>query len=120
MLRLFRRELLFRPSAHVPRWLKVATESGPLDALAFVIDRNGGRYVGGLSDDEVADALATAVGHRGSMAEYLHNTVRHLEELGLRDGHLWRLQEMVAERIEAARSIGQAGNASRQGEDDRQ
>ena len=56
----------------------------------------------GLTDEEVADALATAVGHRGSMAEYLHNTVRHLEKLGLRDRHLWRLQEMVAERIEKA------------------
>ncbi len=93
---------------------------GRSDALAFVIDRNGGRYVGGLSDEQVADALATAVGHRGSMAEYLHNTVRHLEELGLRDGHLWRLQEMVAERIEASRSIGQARSASQQARDNRQ
>ncbi len=102
LLRLFRRELRFRPTAHLARWVKVDTKDGSLRAIAFVIDRKGGRYVAGLTDEQVADALATAVGHRGSMAEYLHNTVRHLEELGLRDRHLWRLQEMVAERIEAA------------------
>ncbi len=58
-----------------PRWVKVGRRSGPLRAIAFVIDRKGGRYVGGLSDEQVADALARPVGHRGSMAEYLHNTV---------------------------------------------
>jgi cation transport protein ChaC len=103
MLLLYRREMRIKPPAHRPRWVNVATSTGRLRAFTFVIDRHGGRYVSGLSDEAIADALATAVGQRGSMAEYLHNTVRHLEELGLRDGHLWRLQEMVAERIEAAR-----------------
>ena len=42
-----------------------------------------------------------AVGSRGSMVEYLFNTVRHLEELGIHDPHLWRLQELVAERLDA-------------------
>ncbi len=100
MLKLFDRELRFRPYAHLPRWVNVKTAAGPLPALAFAIDRNGGRYVGGLTVEEVADALASAVGHRGSMAQYLHSTVSHLEALGLRDRHLWQLQEMVAERIE--------------------
>lgn len=44
--------------------------------------------------------LATACGFRGSMAEYLYSTVNHLEELGIHDRHLWRLQELVADRIE--------------------
>jgi cation transport protein ChaC len=35
------------------------------------------------------------------MAEYLYNTVENLEALGIHDRQLWRLQEMVAERIEA-------------------
>ncbi len=117
LMLLFNRELRFRPTAHLPRWVNVATEEGALPAIAFVIDRKGGRYVTGLTDEEVADALATAVGQRGSMAEYLHSTVAHLEELGLRDRHLWRLQEMVAERIEAAHdaeavAAARAGSAS--------
>jgi cation transport protein ChaC len=36
------------------------------------------------------------------MAEYLYATVKHLEDLGIHDPHLWRLQERVAARIESA------------------
>ena len=36
------------------------------------------------------------------MAEYLFSTTAKLEELGIHDRNLWRLQELVAERIEAA------------------
>jgi cation transport regulator ChaC len=38
-------------------------------------------------------------GHVGSCAEYLLETVSHLEELGIRDRRLWRLQAMVAARL---------------------
>ena len=99
--RLFRREIRTTTRAHIPRWVKVKTADGELRAIAFVINRQGGRYVGGLSLDKIADVLALAAGPVGTMAEYLYSTVRHLEELGLHDRHLWRLQEMVAERIEA-------------------
>jgi cation transport regulator ChaC len=30
------------------------------------------------------------------------HTVAHLEDLGIHDRYLWRLQEMVAQRIKAA------------------
>jgi cation transport protein ChaC len=73
--------------------------SGP---ITFCIDRHSGRYVSGLSIDRIADVLATAVGTRGSMAEYLFATVRHLEDMGIHDPHLWQLQSLVADRIEAA------------------
>ncbi|MNY78534.1 hypothetical protein D3C86_2188190 [compost metagenome] len=46
--------------------------------------------------------LAKAVGDRGSMAEYLHATVEHLEQVGIHDPHLWQLQSLVAAHIEAA------------------
>jgi cation transport protein ChaC len=36
------------------------------------------------------------------MAEYLHATVKRLEELHIHDPHLWRLQELVASRIESS------------------
>jgi cation transport protein ChaC len=107
--KLFRRELLTRPLAHHWRWVNVRTAAGRLRAIAFVINRNGGRYIGGLSAEEIADALAAAVGPVGSMAEYLHSTVRHLEELGIRDRHLWHMQELVGRRLEAA--AGQAPQA---------
>lgn len=105
LVRLSERELRMRPAAHAPRWVNVATPDGLLRAITFAIDRNGQRYVSGLAVEAIADVLASAVGHRGSMAEYLHNTVHHLEALGIRDRHLWQLQEMVAERIEARTAV---------------
>jgi cation transport protein ChaC len=74
----------------------------PLHALGFVIDRRSPFYAGKLALEDVADVLAYAAGHWGSCAEYLQNTVAHLEELGIRDRNLWRLQVLVAERIMAA------------------
>lgn len=100
--KLLEREMGFKPSPFPPRWVNVETEEGMIRAITFCIDRHSPRYISGLSDDQVADVLATATGHRGSMAEYLHATVAHLERLGIHDHHLWRLQAMVADRIDAA------------------
>ena len=100
--KLVQREVFGQPSPIVPRWIDVHTKTGPLRAVAFVIDQNSGLYVSGLSIEKIADALATAVGERGSMADYLYSTVKHLEERGIHDEHLWHLQELVAQRIEGA------------------
>ncbi len=106
--RLLRREMRVKPHSHLPRWVSVYTEKGPLRGITFAINRSGPRYLSGLSVEEVADALAVAVGPMGSMADYLYSTVSHLEALGIRDRHLWRLQELVAERIEANTRPSQA------------
>jgi cation transport protein ChaC len=96
---LFRRELVVNPPAIPPRWLTAQTGDGPIRALGFVMDRRSQLYSGKLPMEEVADVLARAAGHWGTCAEYLHNTVAHLEELGIRDRNLWRLQALVAARI---------------------
>jgi cation transport protein ChaC len=83
----------------------IHTTDAPLRAITFAINRNGGRYVRGLSLEEIADALAVAAGPAGSMAEYLYSTVHHLEDLGIHDKQLWRLQEMVGQRIEAMAAL---------------
>ncbi len=97
--KLFRRELVMKPPVYVPRWLTARTGNGPLQALGFVVNRKHERYVGRLTLEKVADLLSTAAGSRGSCAEYLHNTVAHLEEHGIHDRGLWKLQELVAQRI---------------------
>ncbi len=98
--KLFRREFTVKPPNSMPRWIGVVTEDGPLTALAFVMNRKAPAYVGRLQPEEVADVLASACGHWGSGAEYLHNTVMHLEEHGIHDSNLWRLQKLVAARID--------------------
>jgi cation transport protein ChaC len=82
------------------RWATARTDAGPVRALVVVADSSHPAYLPDLSEDEIVEALATAAGERGSMAEYLRSTVAHLEDLGIHDRYLWRLQERVAERLE--------------------
>jgi len=102
--KLVRREMTVKPPNNLPRWIAVETDQGPLRALAFVMNRQSRFYMGRLPPEQVADVLARACGHWGSCAEYLHNTVAHLEEHGIHDRNLWRLQALVAERIHTATS----------------
>ncbi len=97
--RLLLRETDANPPTNVPRWVRLDTPDGPVEALAFVASRRGANYVGRVPMDEVARTLATAAGHWGSGAQYLYNTVRNLDANGIRDSHLWTLQEMVADEI---------------------
>lgn len=99
--KLFRREMTLKPSTYKPRWLNLATDDGSLTALAFVVNRKGRAYAGALGEGEVADRLAKTCGHWGSAADYLYNVVKNLEERGIHDRHLWRLQQLVAARIAA-------------------
>lgn len=105
LIRLFEREMGWRPTPFPPRWVTVRSGERAVRALTFCVDRHSGRYVSGLSEDQIADVLATATGPGGSMAEYLYATVSHLEQLGILDHHLWRLQELTAARIEAAHGV---------------
>lgn len=100
--KLIRREMSMVPSAFPWRFIDVATADGPVRAMTFPVNRRSGRYIAGLSDEELADVLAKACGFRGSMAEYLFNTVSMLESHGIHDRNLWRMQELVATRIDAA------------------
>ena len=101
--KVLRREIIMNPAAYLPRWLKLETSKGPLTALGFVINRESPRYTDRLTEEKTATIIAGAVGHMGSCAEYLMHTVSHLEDLGLRDNRLWRLQALVAKELAAAR-----------------
>ncbi|MER8791847.1 gamma-glutamylcyclotransferase [Mesorhizobium sp. M0983] len=103
---LLRREMTILPAVNVPRWLQVRTGDGMRQALGFVVDPANPRYAGKLEKRAIAATLATAVGHWGSGAEYLFETIRHLDACGIRDRNLWQLQELVAEEIGRAPPSG--------------
>ena len=84
--------------AYDPLMLRVATEQGPLSALAFVIRRQFPNYAGDLDLEETAEMIASAVGARGSNYEYLANTIAHLRALGIPLGKLARLELLVEAR----------------------
>ncbi len=99
--RLFRREFTVKPINNVPTWIKVRTPSGPATALAFTMNRASPAYTRLPLEDQAA-MLSRACGYWGTGAEYLMNTVTHLEHRGIHDRNLWALQARVAALIEAA------------------
>lgn len=77
------------------RPVQVATAEGILAAHAFTVRRDNRDYAGRLGPEEIARIIASAAGGRGTGRDYLANTVRHLEELGIPDGPLHRLEAQV-------------------------
>lgn len=83
-----------------PEWVMTETNNGHIPAIAFTVSPDWELYHPEPPIEELADILATSVGHVGSMPDYLLNTINELENAGVHDQHLWQLQEMVADRLE--------------------
>jgi cation transport protein ChaC len=79
------------------RPVRVRSASGAVDAHAFTVRRCHAGYAGRLSTEETARLILQGIGGRGHCREYLANTVRQLECLGLIDGPLHKLEERVKE-----------------------
>ncbi|WP_245456553.1 gamma-glutamylcyclotransferase [Rhizobium hidalgonense] len=106
--RLIRREVGTMDDAATVRWIPVVTARGLVRALVFWAGPKGERVARKLPLETVARVLARACGHMGSCAEYLYLTVKHLEERGIRDRNLWRLQQLVAAELVAIHGLNGA------------
>ena len=93
---LYERELV--TGVYIPRWVQVETDLERVTAASFVVDRNHDQYTGKMAPEERAELIVQGAGERGACSEYLANTVRHLEELGLPDTRLSNLLRLVEER----------------------
>lgn len=98
---LLAREVDHHEDLHSIRWVPVKIGERPSRALVFWAGPRGPGVIRRLPLEQVASVLARACGYRGSCAAYLYQTVRKLEEHGIRDRNLWRLQQMVADEIKA-------------------
>lgn len=105
VVKLLQREIDANPPTNVPRWIKVDTSEGPVQALAFVAASNGPAYAGKIPLPEVARVLARAAGHWGSCAQYAFRTITKLEECGIRDRNLWRIQKLMAAEIQSLHAV---------------
>jgi glutathione-specific gamma-glutamylcyclotransferase len=94
---IFRREMF--TDDYIPRWVTVDTDDGPLQAVAFVANPHSNRYLGSLTDEKIVAVISTARGQVGTSADYLRETVVHLDELGLRDEALSRINRLVQARL---------------------
>jgi cation transport protein ChaC len=91
------------PSAvYTPRRLRITLVNKPVMALTFVANTRHERYVGDLAAEDIARLIAGGTGLRGHNAEYLCNTLRHLDELGVRDATLRKLYRRVLDLQQAA------------------
>jgi len=76
---------------YLRRTLRVMTPEGPVFAESYVVDREGPQYAGKLPPARVLPMLRDGRGVGGTGVEYLENTVRHLDELGIPDARLHEL-----------------------------
>src|SRR5262245_12147477 len=99
---LWMREML--AGSYVPTFVPVETPQGPLDALAFVINRQSSRYCA-PDLEESARLIAPGRGARGTSLEYLVNVAERLQLVGLSDPSidtlLARVREVLEERPQA-------------------
>ena len=82
-----------------PEWLTVSTDEGSLEAAAFVVDTGHEQYAGRLPEAEIIDLILQGNGDSGPCLDYLENTVRHLDAMGLSDDSLSHLLARVRERL---------------------
>lgn len=91
------RELI--SSAYDEAQLPLRLEDGrKVEAVGFIVNRDHAQYRCGLSLEQQAEIIATAVGPMGPNVDYLVNTVEGLAALGLPDPDLTRLTELVRAR----------------------
>jgi cation transport protein ChaC len=79
-----------------PRWLKLRLADGATTtALGYVADRKHPQYAGKLAIAEIAQRIRGAAGRSGSNIDYLRNTVRHLEDMGIHECSLHEVLRQV-------------------------
>ncbi len=74
---------------------QVETFGREIDALTYVVDRSHRQYAGLLPRDRLLEVVRDAHGQSGPNPEYIHATVAHLEEIGMRDAMLHWLSEAL-------------------------
>ena len=93
---IWKREMI--SGAYIPRILRLHTALGEKRTVVFVINTEYPNYRSALSLEESASMMAIAGGWLGTCAEYLFNTVAHLEQLGIRNSHLHQLMLRVKQK----------------------
>jgi cation transport protein ChaC len=96
LLLVWRREML--SGAYLAKWVNVATDGGPIQAVTFVVNQAHKRYSGKLSQAATADRIMAASGELGSCLDYFERTVRILRTLHVEDAALERIETEIQRR----------------------
>lgn len=84
--------------AYRPMVKNIYLDNGPkVSALTFVSRMDHSQFASLTSENRIISIISNAQGPMGSNAEYVLNTVSHLDEIGIHDSRLHR----IAERLQA-------------------
>ncbi len=84
-----------------PRMVPIEVHGKRVAALAFLADPAHESYAGRLDPEDVAETIACCCGARGPNIDYLANTLRHMDALGIRENRLHALLRAVQTRMQA-------------------
>ncbi len=82
---------------YVPLWTDAYTTAGVVPCITFVINHTHRQYAGRLEKTQIVRRLATAEGRMGTNRSYLFNTAQQLDALGVLDGPMHELEQLVRE-----------------------
>jgi cation transport protein ChaC len=73
----------------------VVLPSGPVQAVAYMVDRTHEQYAGLLPREELLRLVKDSSGGSGTNADYVVSTVQHMRSAGIRDATLEWLAEAL-------------------------
>lgn len=76
---------------YICRRVALHLSNGPVSGYALVVNHADRTFAGRLSFEETARRIAVSRGDRGPNIDYLANTVAHLDDMGIPEGHLHAL-----------------------------
>ena len=97
MQKIWEREMF--AGTYIPTWVNVRTKQGSVSAVTFVINHKHEHYIPNLELEEIVERVVRAEGICGSCHEYVQNTVKSLNLLGLRDPYLEHLLTLIKDSL---------------------
>ena len=82
-------------AVYQPIAANIHTDAGKMVARCYIADRAHPQYAGKLPYDIQAEIIRKGTGHSGINVDYLASLVEHLDVLGIRDGPLHAVHELV-------------------------
>ena len=93
MQKIWEREMF--AGTYIPTWVNVSTKHGNISAVTFIINHDHEHYIPDLELEEVIERVVRAEGICGSCQDYVQNTVKSLQRLGLQDSTMERLLNLI-------------------------
>ena len=86
-----------RDPIYICRPVRLRLPNRDVNGYTLVVNREDRIYAGKLSFEDTAQRIAASSGKRGPNIDYLANTVAHLDEMGIAEGHLHALLRRAAQ-----------------------